>query len=61
MKLKIEITMDNAAFENSSGDETARILRNLADECEGGDILPEFNRRLMDINGNNVGAAKVTR
>jgi hypothetical protein len=36
MKLKIEIKMDNAAFEPDNGTEAARILRKLADEMDGG-------------------------
>lgn len=59
MTLKIEIEMDNAAFEESSGDEAARILRIVADDCERGHIVPHFVRRLRDINGNAVGKAQV--
>lgn len=61
MKLKIEIEMDNAAFEESSGDECARILQVVAQDCKRGHILPEFERVLRDVNGNTVGKAKVTR
>jgi hypothetical protein len=62
MKLKIEIQMDNSAFDddNGGGFECARILRDLADRIDGG--LAEKTRvALMDINGNKVGEAKVTR
>jgi hypothetical protein len=63
MKLKIVMTMDNAAFEEEnggSGTEAARILRKIADRIDGenctvGDVTP-----CMDINGNRVGEAKVT-
>ncbi len=34
MKLKIEIAMDNAAFESCNGGECARILHQLADQIE---------------------------
>lgn len=59
MKLTIEINMDNAAFEDCSGTECARILRKLAlriegDNCRPGDVTP-----CMDINGNKVGNATV--
>lgn len=60
MKLEIEIQMDNAAFEDNSGSEAARILRKLADRIDGescthGDVTP-----LIDLNGNRVGKATVT-
>lgn len=62
MKLKITITMDNAAFEPENGFEAARILRDLAREIEGrGHVLPGFQSNLREINGNRVGEAKVTR
>ena len=59
MKLLIEIKMDNAAFEDGSGTECARILRELANRIEGeqcaiGDVTP-----CLDINGNKVGKAEV--
>lgn len=62
MKLKVTITMDTAAFdEENSGPETARILRDLADECDGRRISAGIVRRLRDVNGNEVGEARVTR
>ena len=55
MKLKIEINMDNAAFEDNPEDEIRSILD---------DIYPEvMNRRkvkLRDSNGNTVGHYKIT-
>lgn len=60
MKLKIEIVMDNAAFE-PSGTEAARILRELADRLDGDQLRAKDLRPLRDINGNRVGEAKVTR
>ena len=60
MKLKIQITMDNAAFEgDGGGSEAARILRDLADRIDGG-LTSKTLVRLNDVNGNNVGTAKVT-
>lgn len=61
MKLKIEITMDNAAFFNDDEThnplEAADILRDLADKIEeNGDC----SGPIFDCNGNKVGNAKVT-
>lgn len=61
MKLKLEIKMDNAAFEENAGSEVARILRQIADEVDCRDLLPGEEIRLRDINGNTVGQAKITR
>jgi hypothetical protein len=59
MKLVIEMAMDNEAFEPSWADETARILRNLADYIEGypGDFRFHEGYGLSDVNGNRVGRA----
>ena len=61
MKLKIEIQMDNAAFEDGAGIEAARILKALAEDFQDRDLLPGEMFRLRDVNGNKVGEAKVTR
>lgn len=62
MKLKIDIKMDNAAFEDAQGAECARILRTLAERIEDSDCLsPGVWSTLIDLNGNRVGEAKVTR
>ena len=62
MKLKIEITMDNDAFEPDNGTEAARILRDLADEIDGATYpVANWVKPLRDINGNECGKAKVTR
>lgn len=62
MKLKIEITMDNAAFENGQGAEAARILRLLAEQIEESNAMsPGLWSTLLDLNGNHVGQARVTR
>jgi hypothetical protein len=63
MKIKIEITCDNAAFSEENGgagQEVGRILRRLADRIY---IIPEAGGgcALMDINGNKVGEFKVTK
>ena len=63
MKLKIEITMDNAAFEDGEGNgaESARILERLAKEINDYTLHPGPGGDLRDINGNKVGTWKVTR
>ena len=61
MKLKIEITMDNAAFENDTGDEVARILSKLAARLADGPLDNEFKIGLLDYNGNRVGEVKVSK
>jgi len=60
VKLKIEITMDNEAFEGYNGDECARILHNLASWMRGVSIDPGDEKILVDYNGNKVGKAEVT-
>ena len=56
MHLRVEIQMDNAAFEGDAWTiEAARILRKAADKLEGG----ETNDSLRDINGNKVGSVWV--
>lgn len=68
MKLKITITMDNAAFEaavetkrSRNGWEPAQILTDLADEMRDGPLEAGQTFSLRDSNGNKVGEAKVTR
>lgn len=57
MTLTITIECDNAAFEIESGTlEVARILRELADTCEGRANLYDFgDTKIRDVNGNGVG------
>jgi hypothetical protein len=57
MKLVIEITMDNAAFDANAHGEAARILRQLVkDMTKDG----SFTHLLKDVNGNRVGTAYLT-
>ena len=71
MKLKIEITMDNAAFDSSDdhdqntdridrAPETARILRRLAERIIHDGIPGRVESwGLVDLNGNKVGEAEL--
>ena len=52
-KFKLHFTMDNAAFEDGQKSfEVARILRDIAQKVEEGDVQ---GRRILDINGNSIG------
>ena len=60
MLLSVSLEMDNAAFEDD-GSEVERILINLAHRVHGhvqhGYAPCEFETKLYDVNGNNVGKA----
>lgn len=58
MKLKLEITCDNLAFEDNPNEEIKRILLTLVEKLETGDfdIVP-----LCDDNGNRVGFAEFSK
>jgi hypothetical protein len=56
MKLKLEVQCDNAAFGDAFEVELARILRVAADRIERG----ADRGNLLDVNGNTVGAFKLT-
>ena len=62
MTLRIVIEMSNAAFEDAQG-EPARILKHVVKGIEEGSLEMSLGSRmrLRDINGNNVGEARVTR
>lgn len=68
MNLRIKINMDNAAFEAPNqtsrfrnAGEPARILRHLTVGWMGTSLEIGDSWPLLDINGNKVGEAKVTR
>ena len=64
MKFIMKVTMDNAAFEDGcQGWELARILvRTAAKVKDMTDMEPgESLCSITDINGNNVGTAKITK
>ena len=56
MNIKVEINTDNAAFEDNESQETARILRSLAERIDG---HPHFNpghcQPFRVYNGKEVG------
>ena len=55
MKAKIEINLDNAAFQRD-GRELARVLRNVAEDVEACNVTNEGAYIcIIDINGNKVG------
>ena len=64
----LKIETDNAAFTDVTDDgfggpdlEIARILRDVADKLENAEFYAGQSKTLRDINGNDVGRAKVTR
>ncbi len=61
MKLKIEIDMDNAAFEDEPGLEAGRIIENNLDWIRGvTENCVGMTHSLSDVNGNKVGYVRVT-
>ena len=56
MKAKIEIKMDNSAFDGDPSVELGRILSELSDHFEDSGM---YNKILFDINGNRVGFFRV--
>lgn len=59
MKLKLEISLDNAAFDGANGDEIARILEHVATVWRGEQMEAGESMRLVDENGNRVGQAEI--
>jgi hypothetical protein len=59
--LRIIIRMDNDAFAEAEGQETARILELLAEEYKDMLVIPRERLPLFDGNGNTVGEATVLR
>jgi len=56
MNLKININLDNAAFEDEG--EISRILRKLADKISYDGRID--GGKIMDVNGNSVGTWEIT-
>ncbi len=60
MVLKIEICLDNAAFQEApNGNEITHILRDFALLLDGVRIGRGFYHVLRDTNGNNTGSATI--
>ena len=55
MHIRIDLDTENAAFEGAPEQETARILRHLADRLERAGGLEADEMKLRDHNGNAVG------
>ena len=56
----LNIRTDNDAFQDGNMDlEVSRILRATADRLERGEIQPGNSATLRDVNGNDVGRAKL--
>lgn len=56
-RLTIRLNLENAAFDDAPMTEAARILRELADDLERGEITA--GTRLRDSNGNTVGDCRL--
>lgn len=56
MRLLLEMRMNNAAFDDEPQFEAARILRGYAEDIADGTLR---DLTLYDINGNNIGRARV--
>lgn len=62
MQIKIQINMDNAAFQDgNAGREITSILMDLISNLYKETIKIGFSCPLYDNNGNEVGSAKFTR
>ena len=58
MKLSLEISLENSAFENANGAEASRILNELSQQIQCC-LEPGDGGRLMDHNGNTAGGWSV--
>jgi hypothetical protein len=54
MKFTINMTCDNAAFEDEPAPEVARILRSIANKLDERDGYDKY-QTILDVNGNDVG------
>jgi hypothetical protein len=59
-ELRININLDNDAFQQEGSAEIARILHKLADYYEDMYEVAAV-RRLFDVNGNSVGKAEIIK
>lgn len=61
MKLKIEIDLDNAAFEESINHEINRILVDFIERRMPPVLVSGDSWNLFDVNGNKIGKVLVTQ
>jgi hypothetical protein len=61
MKLKIEINLDNAAFEDGGTDEAKRAINRALEKLRGRWPEAPVGHVIMDFNGNKVGEIEVTK
>lgn len=59
MELKLNVNMDNAAFQGPGHEEVSRILREISQQIEHS-YEPHPSGGCMDINGNTVGTWEIT-
>lgn len=55
----LTVNLDNAAFEDGRGAEISRLLKKLATKLEWNDLKKVDGGKIMDSNGNSVGAWEV--
>lgn len=58
MTVFINFDTCNDSFSDQAGNESARILRKLADSLDGLDSLQDDTKKIYDLNGNFVGCLK---
>jgi len=60
MKLTIEFSMDNSAFEDDANTEVETILKFTVKRLANADLGREFSFSVFDTNGNKIGACSVS-
>ena len=55
MRFQLNMSCDNAAFGDWSGDEVARILQTIAQRCASIVTIDSDSGTIRDANGNTVG------
>ncbi|TFH43869.1 MAG: hypothetical protein E4H01_11545 [Lysobacterales bacterium] len=56
----LSFTTENAAFDQLRLHEVARVLRDVADNCEARDVESSHSSPVFDINGNRIGEWQIT-
>ena len=60
MKLTIEFSMDNAAFEDDANAEVETIIETTLKRLANADLGREFSFPVFDTNGNKIGTCSVS-